>query len=74
MNPYVGDPNEMLGRIRHEDLLARAEQARRLRELRHRDLPTRRRPAVRLLQRVRSLAARPSHERRHAARLARRAG
>jgi hypothetical protein len=71
VNPYVGEPHAMLGRIHHEDLLARAEEARRLHELRQQNWPDGGRPAGRLLRRLEALVARRTYERRHAPRLVR---
>lgn len=71
MNAYVGEPHDVLARIHHEELLAQAEHARLLRELRAQSWSNGGRPAVRLLRRVKALVARGTYERQHAPRLAR---
>ena len=72
MNSYVGEPHVVLARIHHEELLARAEEARRLDELRRlAGSPRGDGTALRVLRRLRWLAARRPDERRPAPRLAR---
>ncbi|GAA4430251.1 hypothetical protein GCM10023169_33430 [Georgenia halophila] len=34
MNPYIGEPHDVLARIHHEELVARAEEIHLLRDLR----------------------------------------
>jgi hypothetical protein len=71
VNPYVGETHEVLARIHHEDLLAQAERARLLRELRRQSWVHGERPALRVLRRAQGLLARGSYERSHPSHLAR---
>lgn len=71
VNPYLGEPHEVLARIHHEELLAQAERARLLRELRRQTWTDGGRPAQRVLRRARALLASHTYERSHAPHLAR---
>jgi hypothetical protein len=71
VNPYIGEPHEVLARIRHDELVAQAERAHLLRELRQQTWPNGGRPALKVLRRARALLARHTYERSHAPHLAR---
>ncbi|GAA4287425.1 hypothetical protein [Georgenia daeguensis] len=71
MNPYVGEPHAVLARIRHDELIAQAQRAHLLRELRRQTWENGGRPAPKLLRRAHALLARHTYERSHAPHLAR---
>ncbi|MCK6211525.1 hypothetical protein KZX45_13325 [Georgenia sp. EYE_87] len=71
MNPYLGETHEVLARIHHDELIAQAERAHLLRELRRQTWADGGSPAVRVLRRARALLAKHTYERSHAPHLAR---
>lgn len=71
MNPYIGEAHEVLARIHHDELIAQAERAHLLRELRRQTWANGGRPALKVLRRARALLASHTYERSHASHLAR---